>query len=196
MITPEQCAAFAELASNELARGALPSTNHNSLLLFYLQDLEIVGPESVRDVIVADIRVSLSLGATRQAADLLIGTAEISFRISGSQNSRKVSTSGSACARLQYSKGRHRPRQVPRDEKQAAASKRDNVVIHRARRDSPNSCRGPWTQLNDVAQARNASNPPSRESKSCDEEINGGAIKHREPSRQRDRHERPHEKGA
>ena len=59
------------LAPKEVILGATPSARHQSLLSFYLQDLE-VGAETVRDIIVADIRVSLSLGAVRQAADLLV----------------------------------------------------------------------------------------------------------------------------
>ncbi|MGO9772815.1 MAG: hypothetical protein ACLPSW_25345 [Roseiarcus sp.] len=72
MVTVEQCATFAKLAPNELFLGAPPSTRHRALLSFYLQDLGALGPQQVREIIVADIRVALSLGAVRQAADLLI----------------------------------------------------------------------------------------------------------------------------
>ena len=72
MVTVEQCATFAKLASNELFLGARPSARHRTLLLFYLQDLGTLGLQQVREIIVAEIRVALSLGAVRQAADLLI----------------------------------------------------------------------------------------------------------------------------
>ncbi len=77
MVTVEQCATYAELAPDELFLGAPPSARHSALLSFYLQDLGALGPQQVREIIVADIRVALSLGAVRQAADLLIVLREL-----------------------------------------------------------------------------------------------------------------------
>ena len=77
MVTVEQCAMFAELAPHELYLGAPPSATHRALLSFYLQDLDRLGPRQVREIIVADIRVALSFGAVRQAADLLIVLREL-----------------------------------------------------------------------------------------------------------------------
>jgi hypothetical protein len=77
MVTVEQCAMFAKLAPHELFLGAPPSTRHRALLSFYLQDLGTLDPQQVREIIVADIRVALSLGAVRQAADLLIVLREL-----------------------------------------------------------------------------------------------------------------------
>ncbi len=77
MITAQQCATFAGLASNEVFLGAPTSPRHRALLAFYLQDLGTLGPREVREIIVADIRIALSLGAVRQAADLLIVLREL-----------------------------------------------------------------------------------------------------------------------
>ena len=77
MVTVEQCATYAELAPDELFLGAPPSAKHRALLSFYLQDLGAVGPQQVREIIVAEIRVALSFGAVRQAADLLIVLREL-----------------------------------------------------------------------------------------------------------------------
>jgi hypothetical protein len=71
MITVSECAAFAGLASNELVLGAVPSVKHHSLLSGYLSNLGR-GPQAVRDMIVADLRMFLELGATRRVADLLL----------------------------------------------------------------------------------------------------------------------------
>jgi hypothetical protein len=71
MITVMQCAALADLASSEIFLGATPSAKHHSLLLSYLLNLER-GPVAVRDIIVADLRSFIDLGASSRAADLLI----------------------------------------------------------------------------------------------------------------------------
>ena len=90
MITAQQCATLAGLASNEVILGAPASTRHSASLSFYLQDLEPLDPQQVREIIVADIRVALSLGAVRQAADLMIVLRAVVFRISGSEPRRRV----------------------------------------------------------------------------------------------------------
>jgi hypothetical protein len=71
MITLEQCTAFAALAPNEIVLRSTPSAKHRSLLASYLLNLKR-GPESVRDMMVSDLRCWLDLGAVQQAADLLI----------------------------------------------------------------------------------------------------------------------------
>ncbi|MBI1869259.1 MAG: hypothetical protein HYS06_13365 [Methylocystis sp.] len=71
MMSVAQCAAFSGLASSELVLGVTPSARHNWLLSGYLLNLGR-GPQAVRDMIVADLRGWLDLGARRRAADLLI----------------------------------------------------------------------------------------------------------------------------
>ena len=71
MITVTQCAAYAGLAPNELLLGKAPSARHHSLHASYKLHPGM-NSSAVREMIVADIRASLELGATRRAADLLI----------------------------------------------------------------------------------------------------------------------------
>ena len=71
MITVTQCAAVADLAANEMFLGVTPSAKHHSLLSSYLLNLGR-GPAAVRDMIVADLRCCLDLGASQRAADLLV----------------------------------------------------------------------------------------------------------------------------
>jgi hypothetical protein len=70
-ITVSQCAALSGLGSQEIVLGVTPSARHNSLRAAYLIHHER-GWEGVRDMIVADIRVYVDLGASQKAADLLI----------------------------------------------------------------------------------------------------------------------------
>ncbi|HEY8005357.1 MAG TPA: hypothetical protein VIE66_00805 [Methylocella sp.] len=71
MISIEECRKFSGLASYEMVLDAGPTTKHRSLLLTYILNLRR-GPVAVREMIVADIRASLDLGALDWAADLLI----------------------------------------------------------------------------------------------------------------------------
>lgn len=71
MIAVAQCTAYAGLASNELFLGVVPSAKHASLLASYLLNMRR-GAEVVRDMILADLRACIDLGATRRAADLLV----------------------------------------------------------------------------------------------------------------------------
>ena len=71
MITVEQCAKFAGLASYEVVLGATPSAKHRVLLSSYVLNLWR-GPKTVRKMIVADIRLWLDLGMPGYAADFLI----------------------------------------------------------------------------------------------------------------------------
>jgi len=70
-ITLAQCAALSGLHSNEMLLGVSPTAMHDSLHASYRLHDERGWP-AVRDMIVADIRASLDLGASKQAADLLI----------------------------------------------------------------------------------------------------------------------------
>lgn len=70
-ITVEQCAALSGLGTHEMLLGVTPTAMHDSLHASYLLHRG-TGWEAVRDMIVADIRASLALGASKQAADLLI----------------------------------------------------------------------------------------------------------------------------
>ena len=113
MVTVEQCATYAELAPDELFLGAPPSAKHRALLSFYLQDLGAVGPQQVREIIVAEIRVALSFGAVRQAADLLIVLREL------------FSEYPEAClAAVSAPRARHSRRQRPRAEHRSRLSSR------------------------------------------------------------------------
>ncbi len=71
MITLEQCSGFAGLAPNEMVLGATPSGMHDTLLSSYLLNMKH-GPTAIRRMMIADIRSSLDLGASKHAADLLI----------------------------------------------------------------------------------------------------------------------------
>jgi hypothetical protein len=71
MISVSECAAIAGLSSNELVLGAAPSAKHRSLLTSYLLNAH-KGLDTVRGVIVADLRRFLDLGVPARAADLLI----------------------------------------------------------------------------------------------------------------------------
>lgn len=70
-ITLAQCAALSGLHSHEMLLGVSQTAMHDSLHASYLLHDER-GWQAVRDMIVADIRASLDLGASKQAADLLI----------------------------------------------------------------------------------------------------------------------------
>ena len=71
MISVSQCAAYAGLASSELLIGRPPSAKHHSLLASYVINLER-GGIAVRNMIRADLRAFLDLGARERAADLLL----------------------------------------------------------------------------------------------------------------------------
>jgi hypothetical protein len=66
-----QCAAITGLASKEIILGVSPSAKHRSLLSSYLFNLKR-GQATVRDMIIADLRSFLELGALHRAADLLV----------------------------------------------------------------------------------------------------------------------------
>ncbi len=71
MISVPLCAASANLRSSEVFLGVTPSARHRSMLIGYLLNLKR-GPVAVRDMIIADLRAALDLGAQQRAADLLI----------------------------------------------------------------------------------------------------------------------------
>ncbi len=71
MITIEQCKVFSGLVSNEVVMGAVPSPKHRARLSGYLLNLKW-GQATVREMIVADIRAALDLGALNRAGDLLV----------------------------------------------------------------------------------------------------------------------------
>jgi len=71
VITMEQCKVFSGLLSNEMVVGPAPSPKHRARLTGYLLNLKW-GQATVREMIVADIRVALDLGALNRAADLLV----------------------------------------------------------------------------------------------------------------------------
>jgi len=59
------------LGSNEAMLSVAPCAKHNSLLLSYLFNLKR-GLAFVRDMIIADLRSSIDIGAMQQAADPLV----------------------------------------------------------------------------------------------------------------------------
>ena len=69
MLTMEQCRIFSRLVSNEMVMGAAPSPMHRAWLSGYLLNLKW-GQATVREMIVADIRAALDLGALDRAGDL------------------------------------------------------------------------------------------------------------------------------
>ncbi len=71
LISVPLCAASADLRSSEVFLGVTPSTKHRSMLTGYLLNLKR-GPVAVRDMIIADMRAALELGARQRAADLLL----------------------------------------------------------------------------------------------------------------------------
>lgn len=71
LISLAQCAECSGLSWSEILPGALLSARHHSLYASYLLLIRR-GAEAVRNMIVADIRSALDLGASRRAADLLI----------------------------------------------------------------------------------------------------------------------------
>jgi hypothetical protein len=71
VISVKECAELVGLESNELIIGVAPSRAHRAQLSGYLLNMDR-GPTAVRDMIVADLRMFLDLGATRAAADALV----------------------------------------------------------------------------------------------------------------------------
>jgi hypothetical protein len=71
MISLTQCMVLGGLGSNETILGVAPCARHHSLLLSYLFNLKR-GLAFVRDMIIADLRSSIDIGAMQQAADLLV----------------------------------------------------------------------------------------------------------------------------
>jgi hypothetical protein len=71
VITIEQCKMFSGLVSNEVVMGAVPSPKHRARVSGYLLNLKW-GQATVREMIVADIRAALDLGALNRAGDLLV----------------------------------------------------------------------------------------------------------------------------
>jgi hypothetical protein len=70
-IAIEQCDALCGLDSNEFTTDVSPSATRASLHASYLL-LQKIGWATVRDLIVADIRAALDLGASKRATDLLM----------------------------------------------------------------------------------------------------------------------------
>lgn len=71
LISLSRCAALCGLEPHELIPGAVRSPFHQSLYESYLMLCDR-GADFVRDLIVADMRRALDLGARRRAAELLL----------------------------------------------------------------------------------------------------------------------------
>lgn len=69
MISIKDCRTFSGLETNEMILGGSSSARQRLLLSSYLMSLWR-GPEVVRDLMVADIKSCVDLGAMTQAADL------------------------------------------------------------------------------------------------------------------------------
>jgi len=105
LITVRQCKEFTELGSNEITLGATQSTKSRVLLSSYVLNLWL-GPERVREMIVADIRMSHDLGIPTHAADLLVvlrqflsdyPEARLNRRAHEDRNSRSCSSTDNVC---------------------------------------------------------------------------------------------------
>jgi len=109
MIALQQLSAIAGLAGKEMVLGVTPSTKHDRLLSGYVFNIER-GPVAVRDMIVADLRRFLDLGARREAADRLIVLRRF---LSKHPNAEKVpqSASGKALLGSSLSSSRYRERE-------------------------------------------------------------------------------------
>lgn len=71
LMTVTRCAELCGLGPEEIMLGVSPSATHDSLYDSYLLHRQR-GWAGVRDMIVADLRMALDLGAKKHAADLLI----------------------------------------------------------------------------------------------------------------------------
>ena len=71
MLTISQCLDVSGLAASEIFVGPTLAVRHRALLSSYMLNLDR-GPMAVRDMIVADLRSSLDLGALHRAADQLL----------------------------------------------------------------------------------------------------------------------------
>jgi len=71
MISLTQCMVLGGIESHETILGIAPCAKHHSLLLSYLFNLKR-GLAFVRDMIIADLRSSIDIGAMQQAADLMV----------------------------------------------------------------------------------------------------------------------------
>jgi len=71
MATIGECVVFSPFALDEIIVGARSSNTHRVLLSSYLLNLWRVA-KAVREMIVADMRLSLDLGMIKHAADLLL----------------------------------------------------------------------------------------------------------------------------
>lgn len=71
LVSVAHCADLCGLGSEEIVLGVTPSAMHASLYDSYLLRRRS-GSEAIREMIVADIRTALDLGAKKRAADLLI----------------------------------------------------------------------------------------------------------------------------
>jgi hypothetical protein len=89
-----QCMVHGGLGSNETILDVAPCAKHHSLLLSYLFNLKR-GLAFVRDMIIADLRSSIDIGARQQAADLLVVLRFYFRRVSGS----RVRSAVAACQR-------------------------------------------------------------------------------------------------
>jgi hypothetical protein len=71
MISLSECKDFAGLVLDELILGTGPTEAHRAKLSAYELNMKW-GAETVRELIIGDIRVARDLGAARLAADLLV----------------------------------------------------------------------------------------------------------------------------
>ena len=88
MITVEQCGELTGLASHEMVLGATPSAKHRVLLSSYVLE-SLARSETVRKMIVADIRMSARSWNGGLRCGLLGRVEAVSFRLPGSQTGNK-----------------------------------------------------------------------------------------------------------
>lgn len=100
LMTVARCAELCGLGPEEIVLGVSPSAMHDSLFDSYLLQRHLTWA-GLRDMIVADLRMALDLGAKKRAADLLIV-----LRRFLSARRRGVGESASFAARPRAPRGR------------------------------------------------------------------------------------------
>jgi hypothetical protein len=136
-ISFSQCAAFFGLAEKELVLGVTPSAKHDQLYSSYLLNLRS-SPNAVCQMIVADIRAYIDLGAMAPAADLLIVLrrflSEWPDAASGACCLRAGANSTPSCPRRKKNNRHSRLSSAPRTASSrpcaaGVAPKRDNILL-------------------------------------------------------------------
>ncbi|WP_185966518.1 hypothetical protein [Methylosinus sporium] len=95
LISIPRCAELCGLEPHEAISGAVPSPSHQSLYESYLMLCDR-GADFVRELVIADLRRALDLGAQRLAAELLLVLRRFLSAPRGAPRSRPPPLDGSA----------------------------------------------------------------------------------------------------